>query len=220
MKKIFVTLLILVFSTAVLALENLNFKGGYISDNANIITRNDYSAIESIIRELKSETTAEIAVVTVNSLQGQNIEDVAVQIGRTYKVGAKNINNGIVLLVAPNERTARIEVGMGLENTITNNKADNIMNDDMIPYFAQNEYSKGIYRGVASLADIIANSYNKTLTYTSNAPEKKTYENNRAPWWVYPLAFFAIIFGGRRRRRGAFGGGGGFSGGHGSTGRW
>ncbi len=220
MKKIFVTLLILVFSTAVLALENLNFKGGYISDNANIITRNDYSAIESIIRELKSETTAEIAVVTVNSLQGQNIEDVAVQIGRTYKVGAKNINNGIVLLVAPNERTARIEVGMGLENTITNNKADNIMNDDMIPYFAQNEYSKGIYRGVASLADIIANSYNKTLTYTSNAPEKKTYKNNRAPWWVYPLAFFAIIFGGRRRRRGAFGGGGGFSGGHGSTGRW
>ena len=220
MKKIFVTLLILVFSTAVLALENLNFKGGYISDNANIITRNDYSAIESIIRELKSETTAEIAVVTVNSLQGQNIEDVAVQIGRTYKVGAKNINNGIVLLVAPNERTARIEVGMGLENTITNNKADNIMNDDMIPYFAQNEYSKGIYRGVASLADIIANSYNKTLTYTSNAPEKKTYKNNRAPCWVYPLAFFAIIFGGRRRRRGAFGGGGGFSGGHGSTGRW
>ena len=74
----------------------------------------------------------------------------------------------MVILVAPNERKARIEVGMGLESEITNDKADTIMHSDMLPYFSKGDYSKGIYRGVSSTATLIAQSYGTTLTTTAN----------------------------------------------------
>lgn len=126
MRKIFLLFTLAVLSIMpVFALENLNFRSGYISDNAKLITSEDYEQITNIIKELQEKTTADIAVVTINSLNGKSVEDTAVEIGRKYKVGAKDKNNGVVILVAPNERKARLEVGMGLESEITNSKAFN-----------------------------------------------------------------------------------------------
>lgn len=224
MRKLLLTLaLFIMVVLPVFSLEKMDFKYGYISDNAKLIAAEDYKQISNIIKELQEKTTADIAVVTVNSLEGKSIEDTAVEIGRKYKVGAKDKNNGVVILVAPNERKARIEVGMGLESEITNSKADTIMNADMVPYFSKGEYSKGIYKGVASTATLIAESYGTTLIATANAPAKTTSENNNNkksdfPFWAWPLLLFAIPFG--KGKGGRFGGGGGFSGGKGSTGSW
>jgi len=115
------------FVFSLFAVEDLDFNYGFISDNAKIINWKDCNKIESIIFKLKKETTAEIAVVTVNSLQGKSVEDTAVEVGRKYGVGAKDVNNGVVILVAPNERKMRIELGMGLEDKITNKQAEKIV---------------------------------------------------------------------------------------------
>lgn len=224
MKKIFLLFTLFVISIMpVFSLESMNFRSGYISDNAKIITPEDYEQITNIIKELQEKTTADIAVVTVNSLQGQSVEDTAVEIGRKFKVGAKDKNNGVVILVAPNERKARLEVGMGLESDITNSKADTIMNADMVPYFSKGDYSKGIHKGVASTATLIAESYGTTLTSTASAPPKTTgkpadKKKNNIPFWAWPLVLLLALFG--KGKGGKFGGGGGFSGGKGSTGSW
>ncbi len=223
MKRLFYILMLMILTIIpVSALENLDFKAKFISDNAKVITESDYEQINNIIDELQKKTTADIAVVTLKSLQGKSIEETAVEIGRKYKVGAKGSNNGVVILVAPNERKARIEVGMGLESEITNDKADTIMNTDMLPYFSKGDYSKGIYRGVSSTATLIAQSYGTTLTTTSNTPARTTpsseKKNEKIPFWAWPLIIIAGILG--IGKKGKFGGGGGFSGGKGSTGSW
>ncbi len=224
MKKLVLGIAVLIFSILpAMSLENLNFKYGYISDNAKVITQDDYAGITAIIKELQEKTTAEIAVVTVKSLQGQSIERTATEIGRKYKVGAADKNNGVVILVAPNERKARLEVGMGLESEITNPKADSIMNTDMVPYFAKGDYSKGIYRGVASTANLIAGAYGIELTNTANAPAKtagapSSSKKSNVPFWAWPIIIIAGLLG--IGKKGNFGGGGGFSGGKGSTGSW
>lgn len=223
MKKfIYILFALIITIVPALAVENLDFKSMFISDNAKVITESDYEQINNIIDELQKKTTADIAVVTVTSLQGQSIENAAVEIGRKYKVGAKGSNNGVVILVAPNERKARIEVGMGLESEITNDKADTIMHSDMLPYFSKGDYSKGIYRGVSSTATLIAQSYGTTLTTTANTPARTTpsteKKQEKIPFWAWPLVIIAGILGIGKKDK--FGGGGGFSGGKGSTGSW
>ncbi len=217
MKKVLLIFTVLFsFLLSCYSYEKLDFAGGFISDNAKIITENDYKRINSIISELQQKTKADIAVVTVNSLEGDTIENSAVKIGRDYKVGSKEKDNGVVFLIAPNEREARIEVGYGLENVITNSVADNIMNNTIIPNFKSNNYSNGIYEGVVRLANTIASADNITLESTQGVKTTKSSDN--IPWWAWPFLILAVIFG--RGSRGRFGGGGGFRGGHGSTGRW
>lgn len=219
MKKL-ILLILLLFGCMVccLSYEKLNFNYGFISDNAKIITSEHYSRINNIILELQNTTKADIAVVTVNSLQGNKIGDVAVQIGRDYKVGSKQKNNGVVFLIAPNEREARIEVGYGLENIITNSIANDIMNNTIIPEFKNNNYSLGIYNGVIELANLIAKSENIVLESTKGVTVENTKKSEDIPWWLWPILIIGAIFG--RGKKGHFGGGGGFSGGRGSTGRW
>jgi len=153
----------LFFFIPLFAVEDLDFNYGFISDNAKIINLKDSNEIERIIFKLKKETTAEIAVVTVNSLQGKSVEDTAVEIGRKYGVGAKGVNNGVVILVAPNERKMRIEFGIGLEDKITNKQAEKIVQKEMIPYFSKGNYSEGILNGVTETAKLVAQCYGKNL---------------------------------------------------------
>lgn len=224
------------------SIEDLDFSSGFVSDNAKIIDLVDYVKIEDIISQLQLETTAEIAVVTVNSLQGKSVEDTAVEIGRKYGVGAKDVNNGVVILVAPNERKMRIELGMGLEDKITNKQAEKIVKSDMIPYFSKGKYSEGIFRGVKSTARLVAQCYGKNLFKTSDTTSKGIHLDKKTIKGL-ALIFFLWLFKGKgilhillililfrliinRRRFGAnnkggkFGGGGGFSGGHGASGSW
>ena len=216
----------LVFSS--FAVEDLDFNYGFISDNAKIISLRDYNKIESIISDLKKETTAEIAVVTVNSLQGKSVEDTAVEIGRKYGVGDKDANNGVVILVAPNERKMRIELGIGLEDKITNQQAEKIVKEGMIPYFSRGEYSEGILNGVTETAKLVTQCYGKNLCKTT---DRKTSCNKEAIK-IFAAALSVVL---PRRRKGGksrggkgffgggggfSGGGGGFSGGSGASGSW
>ncbi len=237
MKKIILSfgLGLLAFSALlnpVCAFEHLDFGDGFISDNANIISDEHERVINKFLWELHNRTTADIAVVTVNSLQGQTVENTALQIGRTFKVGAKGVNNGVVLLVAPNERNARIEVGYGLETVLPNSYTRIVMDKFMIPYFKTGDYSSGIYNGSARLARTIATSYGVTLNTMSEKPKAPSSGTSDSPKSTKPAcddypgwAWFLMLFGAAMGRnkiggRGHFGGGGGFGGSCGASGSW
>lgn len=91
---------------------------GRVVDNAGILDTATRQQLEKLSADLEAKTTDQLVVVTLPSLQGTSIEDYGYQLGRKWQIGQKDKNNGAILIVAPNERRVRIEVGYGLEPTL------------------------------------------------------------------------------------------------------
>jgi len=128
---------------------------GWVNDFAGIFKQEDIDKMTELITDLEKKTTAEIAVATVSSLNGKSIEMYANGLFNTWGIGKKNINNGVLFLVAPNEMKCRIEVGYGLENVITDVIASHIIDEEAIPRFKNKEYSLGSYEVVKKLSEEI-----------------------------------------------------------------
>jgi|SRR5689334_7787720 len=201
---------------------------GYVTDLAGVISPDTVQRLEALATEIESKTGAQIAVVTVRSLDGRPIEDYAVELFKHLGVGRKD-NRGVLLLVAPSEHRYRFEVGYGLELIINDARAGDI-GREMVPLLRKNDYSAAIYLGTRRAADLIAADRNVQLT-GAPVPVSRQEPNQSFPWWALPFGIFLIVMflrmlGGasrRGRRRswwigpmggfGGWGGGGGFGGG-------
>jgi uncharacterized membrane protein YgcG len=121
---------------------------GRIVDGANIIPAETRRAIEPKLADLETKSGIQLVVATVASLEGQAIEPYANELFRNWKLGEKTKNNGVLLLVAPNERRVRIEVGYGLEGTLTDALSNVIITNAITPRFKAGDFGGGISRGV------------------------------------------------------------------------
>src|SRR5258708_17708535 len=124
-----------------------------VVDEAHILSAREREALVAKLAELETKSGIQLVVATVNSLQGQEIEPYANELFRTWKLGEKAKNNGVLLLVAPNEHRVRIEVGYGLEGPLTDALTKVIITNAIAPRFKTGDFSGGIARGVD---DIIA----------------------------------------------------------------
>ena len=104
--------------------------------------------IYSIGRELDSKTTAQVAVLTVPTLDGEPIENYALKVLRGWGIGSRDKNNGVLIVVATQDRQSRIEVGYGLEGALPDGLTGRLQDDTMLPYFKQGQYDKGIVNAV------------------------------------------------------------------------
>jgi len=140
-----------------LAAFALNFPplSGRIVDQANIIPSDARAAIEQKLVDLENKSGIQLVVATVTSLEGQEIEPYANQLFRTWKLGEKAKNNGVLLLVAPNEHRVRIEVGYGLEGTLTDALSKVIIANAMAPRFKAGNYGDGMSRGVDDIITVL-----------------------------------------------------------------
>ncbi len=129
---------------------------GRVVDNANIINRKDTEEINSYLENLEKSTGAQVAVLTVDSLNGDSIEDFSMKVAETWQLGQKDKDNGVLITVALKERKIRIEVGYGLEGTLTDTKCGLIQRNVIIPEFRNGDYSEGILKGVKNVAGIIS----------------------------------------------------------------
>lgn len=128
---------------------------GRVVDQANIIQSDKRAAIEQKSADLEEKSGIQLVVATVNSLEGQEIEPYANGLFRKWALGEKKKNNGVLLLVAPNERRVRIEVGYGLEGTLTDALSKVIISNAMTPRFKAGNYSEGISRGVDDIITVL-----------------------------------------------------------------
>src|SRR6476660_8725218 len=128
---------------------------GRILDQANIIPAQTRGAIEPKLVDLETRSGIQLVVATVTSLEGQAIEPYANQLFRTWKLGEKANNNGVLLLVAPNERRVRIEVGYGLEGTLTDALSPVIITNAIAPRFKAGDFVGGIARGVDDIITVL-----------------------------------------------------------------
>jgi uncharacterized membrane protein YgcG len=127
----------------------------WVKDDAGIFKQEDIDAINSLLTELEKKTTVEVAIVSVKSLDGKSIEIYANELFSSWGIGKKDVNNGVLFLVAPNEMKCRIEVGYGMEKVITDVIASHIIDEVAIPRFKNNEYSLGAYEVAKKLSEEI-----------------------------------------------------------------
>ena len=128
---------------------------GRVVDQANVIPAATRSAIETKLADLESKSGIQLVVATVSSLGGEEIEPYANELFRTWKLGEKTKNNGVLLLVAPNEHRVRIEVGYGLEGTLTDALSKVIISNAIAPRFKTGDFGDGVSRGVDDIITVL-----------------------------------------------------------------
>ena len=129
---------------------------GRVVDEAGILEPAAKAALERKLAEFETKTSGQLVVVTLRSLQGTSIEDYGYQLGRHWGIGQKEKNNGALLIVAPNERKVRIEVGYGLEGQLTDAVSRLIIQNAIMPRFRTGDYAGGISRGVDDIIQALA----------------------------------------------------------------
>lgn len=126
-----------------------------VHDLAGILSPADRGTLEAVARDVERQTTAQLAVVTVTSLDGLTVDAYAHDLFNAWGIGQKKVNNGVLFLIAPNERRMRIEVGYGLEPLVTDSIAGEIRDQQIIPRFKAQDYPGGIIAGTRRLAEVI-----------------------------------------------------------------
>ncbi|MHB1341271.1 MAG: TPM domain-containing protein [Coriobacteriia bacterium] len=158
------------------------FAGTYVLDEADVIDAETEARIESLSERVESSTPgAEIAVVTVKSLDGLEIEEYAEERFERLGVGSAKLDNGVLLLIAPNERRVRIEVGYGLEGAMPDARAGRIIDELIIPAFQAGDMAGGIELGHAEIAAVVIEEYG------SEVPGVADPETSATSGWVFLL---------------------------------
>jgi len=219
---------------------------GHVNDFAGVLSGDTVRKLEGTLRSLAEQTGAEIAVVTVHDMGGMDENTYAVELFEEWGIGSKERDDGLLILVAVEERRLRIEVGYGLEGIITDGIAGRIRDNYMTPYLRKNDYDNGIANGAVAAASLIAKDKGVTLGQTGITPrpvETRRRSSRGVSSFVNLLVMMIVFFlllggrrghgllagiflgsmlgGGRRHYGGGFGGGfggGGFGGGGGFSG--
>ena len=225
---------------------------GRVVDQADLLDPAQEAALTAKLEALEAQSNRQLVVATVNSLEGYDIADYGYQLGRTWGIGQDadgeaEKDNGLVLLVAPNERKVRIEVGYGLEGIMTDALSSVIIQNDILPQFRNGDMAGGIIAGVDRIATQLTLPEDEARLIAKDAEQQSSQGGGEniglIIFWIFVLIFFVIIpmfsnRGGKLYRRGAgpvviwgggssWGGGshggggfggGGFSGGGGSFG--
>lgn len=187
--------LVVIAAGAVLAQPKFPQLTGRVVDEAGLLTPSDRAEIEAMLRQLEERSTDQIAVYTTRSLQGYPIEDFGYQLGRAWQIGQKDKNNGIVLIVAPNERSVRIEVGRGLEPQMTDLMSGLIINNVILPAFRRGEFSAGIKAGVRDIRDVLLGDAAEVENRARGAKKRTTGGNINADTIIIliVIAFFLYV---------------------------
>lgn len=150
--------------------ERLPEYRGYVNDYAGILSYDTESRLSLLIGELERKTTAQIAVLTVDTTTPLDTETYAVKLFEKWGIGQKGKDNGALLLVATKDRTLRIEVGYGLEGAIPDALAKIIIEDYITPSFKEGDFDTGVIKGTVGLVKLIAKEYNVELSEIDKVP--------------------------------------------------
>jgi len=213
--------------------------GHFVFDAANLLDAKTEQELEILLTSFERKTSIEIAVDIPASLNENVIDDYAVTRFEQLGVGKKGKDNGLLFVIAPNEKKTRIEVGYGLEGVINDSLAGRILDNAVIPFFKKGEFGNGVVQGTLSIIDVLNTKMELNFKFSGEVPQVK---KNSLPWpfkilfglfFLYMfikhprLLFFILLAsggrggGGGQGFGGGFGGfGGGMSGGGGSSRGW
>jgi len=128
---------------------------GRVNDYAAVLSQNQIKSLETQLAQLERDTGHQVAVLTVPTLDGEDIESFSIRVGETWKIGKQGHDNGVILVVAIRDRRLRLEVGYGLEGLVPDAVAKRITSDYIVPRFRQQDFAGGIVSGVNALDKIL-----------------------------------------------------------------
>src|SRR5262245_21435876 len=128
---------------------------GRVNDFAGVLDGSAERELVTLLESLERDTTAEVVVTTVVSLDGMSVEEYANKLFSAWSIGKKGKDNGVLVLVAPTDRQVRIEVGYGLEGLLPDGLTGSIIREEFIPAFRNGNYQAGILSGVRRIADLV-----------------------------------------------------------------
>lgn len=204
---------------------------GRINDYANILAITEENTLEVLLEEIENKTSSQVVLLTVRSLEGEILENYSMKVAEEWKIGQKKFDNGVILLIAMEEKKIRIEVGYGLESILTDVKCGYIIRKIIVEHFRKGNFYQGILQGLQTITGIISREFDisdeELARFKRDRGKKKKV--------FIPIGFFIFFIilillslkGGHRRGGNVFWGsgfgsggfsGGGFSGGGGSFG--
>jgi len=185
MKKIILILTLLLSTLFADITQYFPKLDGRVVDTANLLSSNTKEKITVTLKEHEDKTSNQIVVVILNSLHGYDIADYSYQLGRFWGIGQKDLNNGVLLVIALEEKKLRIEVGYGLEGALTDKISYEIINYTIKPKFRLEQYDVGITNAVNEIIQAIKGEY---TAKTKKSNQSNGFEN------MIPIIFFAVIF--------------------------
>lgn len=147
--------LAVVLFVAFLAVVEPRDKTLRVHDFANLLAPADRQSLEQLSHDVENKTTAQLVIVTVPSLDGETIEQYANELFNAWGIGRRDTKNGVLFLVAPNERRVKIEAGYGVEPLLNDSLCGELLDTHVVPRFKQNDYSAGIIAGAKQLASVL-----------------------------------------------------------------
>ena len=204
--RIAIALLGLLLAVPALALDFPTLSGRVV-DDANVLDAATRAALTQKLADFEAKTTDQLVVVTLKSLQGTSIEDFGYQLGRHWQIGQKDKNNGVLLIVAPADRRVRIEVGYGLEGTLTDAVSRLIIENAILPRFRANDVPGGIARGVDDIISVLSGD---AVEWKQRAAKRPEPQSGWSPFLLLILMFqgFVVVYmivgvmlGARKKRR-------------------
>ena len=229
---------LLAFASATPAAVSFPPLTGRVVDDASILSADTKQKLDALLAEHERQTGNQVVVATLKSLQGQTLEQFSYQLGRAWGIGQKGRNNGALLIIAPNERKARIEVGYGLEGTLTDAQSKLVIENILLPAFRKKDYDSGILAGTVTILKLLGGTPTNADVYVQPEEPSPNRDSGGLPvvavivilWIVFGRFFWPLLFvgGGHGwrgrhgwgRHGGGFSGGGGSFGGGGASGRW
>ncbi len=187
MKKLFPLFALLVFCLPFLAYGlDVPKLEGYVNDYAGMISTSAKSRIEERLRAFEQSDSTQIVIVTIPSLEGENLEEFGIKVAEAWKIGQKGKDNGAILIVSKQDRKIRIEVGYGLEGRLTDLMAGRIIDLVIKPRFKQGDFDGGFIAGVSSLIDVTRGEF--------KAEPRPVHQRQRGvPPFLSVFLFFGIF---------------------------
>lgn len=218
---------------------------GPVNDYARLFNGSDLQELNSYLYALDQKSDLQIAILTIPSLEDENLEDYSIRVAEQWKIGQKGKDSGVIFVIAAQEHKLRIEVGYGLEGLITDVQSSRIIRSIMIPAFQKGEYGKGTLLGVKNVAGLALQDESLISQEVKNADDDDDFlsiplviilivvflfgARFMPGGFFWPLLFLSSGRGGRSsgsfsggsgRGGSGFSGGGGRFGGGGSSGSW
>jgi len=209
MKRLLLILNLLLATAVVFGQKAVPAQGGFmIHDEANVLSANDKAMLEYIVKAESDSTSNQIAVLVIQSLEGDDIDSYSNRVFNEWKLGQAKRDNGVLFLISIDDRVMRIEPGRGLEGVLTDAQSSRINRNQVAPFFRRGEYGEGIKAGVVAIIQSIKGEYQ------NDNPVKQVRKKKPFSWVSLIVLLIIIIISSRRR------GGGGGKGGYMSRGGW
>lgn len=206
MKRLFIFALLFALAAPIVALDIPQAPAQWFTDRAGLLTPDQASALNEKLRAFEQQSGAQFIIYTMPSLEGESLEDFTIRAAEKWKVGQKKYDNGLILFVFRDERKVRVEVGYGLEGTITDAFSSDVIRNYIAPHFQQGDYAGGLNAGADAVIARISGKEAPVAPLASGRGAGTTQLSGRDVMMLLVILFIFIFFVAPLLSRGGCGG--------------